>query len=99
MGLMLRLAPHGVGYRGCQVEGILNRVVMRKRRMSVRWLVCVLMLATASRSLPAQVAQNNPPRVFLVDARRLAQTKRGVLAGDKTFDAALKKLEADAKKA
>src|SRR5438270_5098087 len=62
-------------------------------------LVAAVFMAAASQSLPAQVAQNNPPRVFLVDARRLAGARRNVLAGDRAFDAALKKLEADAKKA
>src|SRR5438105_4552017 len=55
--------------------------------------------AAAGRSAPAQTSQAGPPRVFLVDARRLAEARRSVLAGDKTFDAALSKLEGDARKA
>jgi hypothetical protein len=47
-------------------------------------------------------AQRNappPPTVFLMDAQRLQEVKRSVVTGDKTYDAAVAKIEADAKKA
>lgn len=62
-------------------------------------LVVAVFIVAAHPCVPAQTGAGALPRVFLVDARRLAAAKRGVLAGDKEFDAALKKLEADAKKA
>ena len=39
------------------------------------------------------------PRVFLLDAQRLSETRRSILSGNKSFDTALQKLEADARKA
>jgi Alginate lyase len=39
------------------------------------------------------------PRVFIVDGRKLAETKRRIQAGDKSFTAALAKLETDARRA
>ena len=36
------------------------------------------------------------PRVFLLDAKQLRETKIGILAGDKSFVAAINKLESDA---
>lgn len=39
------------------------------------------------------------PRVFLSDPRGLAETRRKIRAGDKTFDAPLRRLEEDARKA
>jgi hypothetical protein len=71
---------------------------MKKYRMPTGLVAAVLIVA-ASQSVPAQTAQGSPPRVFLVDARRLAETRRSVQAGDRTFDAALRKLEIDAGKA
>jgi len=62
-------------------------------------LVAAILIVAASQNVPARIIQSSPPRVFSVDARRLAETKRAILAGDKTFDAALRKLEADARKA
>ena len=39
------------------------------------------------------------PRVFLINARKLAETKQRIHDGDKTFNASLQKLEDDARKA
>jgi hypothetical protein len=39
------------------------------------------------------------PRVFLINGQNLAETKQRIQSGDKTLDAALAKLEADARKA
>ena len=63
------------------------------------WSALVLLWAMAGQGVPAQTSQSGPPRVFLLDARRLAEARRSVRAGDKSFDAALGKLEADAHKA
>ncbi len=45
------------------------------------------------------VAQQKAPRVFLLNSQKLAETKQRIQSGDKSFDAALAKLEADARKA
>ena len=39
------------------------------------------------------------PRVFLIDGRKLAETKRRIQSGDQAFAAALAKLETDARRA
>jgi hypothetical protein len=39
------------------------------------------------------------PRVFIIDGRELAETKRRIKSGDQTFAAALAKLESDARRA
>lgn len=57
-----------------------------------------LLILFASPAL-AQKPEDQPPRVFLVDARRLAETRRSIRAGGKDFDAALVKLEGEARKA
>jgi hypothetical protein len=41
----------------------------------------------------------NQPRVFLLNARKLAETKQRIHDGDRTLDAALRKLESDARTA
>jgi hypothetical protein len=43
--------------------------------------------------------QQKSLRVFLLNPQKLAETKQRIRSGDKTFDAALAKLEADARKA
>jgi hypothetical protein len=70
-----------------------------KKYLTLTGLVTAAFIVAASQSAAGQTAAGGPPRVFLVDARRLAETRRSVLAGDRAFDAALRKLEADAKKA
>ena len=47
----------------------------------------------------AQVTRTTAPRVFLIDGRRLAETKRRIQLGDQTFAAALARLESDARRA
>ena len=47
----------------------------------------------------AQKNTSAPPTVFLMDAQRLQEVKQSVVAGDKRYDAAVAKIEADAKKA
>jgi hypothetical protein len=54
----------------------------------------ILLLTTSARA-----QQPKAPRVFLLNGPKLAETKQRIQSGDKTFDAALAKLEADARKA
>ena len=70
---------------------------MKKHRVT-RSCVAVLLLAT-TQSAAAQTPRADAPRVFLVDGRKLSEARRNVLSGDKTFDAALRKLESDARRA
>jgi hypothetical protein len=44
-------------------------------------------------------AQTSPPQTFILDAQKLASTKTRIQSGDKSFAAALAKLESDARKA
>ncbi len=50
-------------------------------------------------SSPLLAQQQKAPRVFLLNAQELAKTRRRIQSGDKTFGAALAKLEAEARKA
>jgi hypothetical protein len=72
--------------------------MMKQKKMMMRSLAVAVLLAGSQTAL-AQAARQSLPRVFLVDARRLAETKRRVESGDKTLDASLRKLEADARRA
>jgi hypothetical protein len=47
----------------------------------------------------AQEMKTAAPRVFIIDGRKLAETKRRIQSGDQTFAAALAKLETDARRA
>jgi hypothetical protein len=47
----------------------------------------------------AQGTKTALPRVFIIDGRELAETKRRIKSGDQTFAAALAKLESDARRA
>jgi hypothetical protein len=58
-------------------------------------LVWTLVLACASWAS----AKPDAPRVFLVDARALAKTRQQIRSGDRRFDAPLRRLEEDARKA
>ncbi|HJQ31956.1 MAG TPA: alginate lyase family protein [Pyrinomonadaceae bacterium] len=64
--------------------------------------VCALALACAPH-VPAQrlarASAPEPPRVFLADARALAETRRRILSGDKSFGSPLRRLEEDAREA
>src|SRR5215471_19027754 len=46
-----------------------------------------------------QEQKRDLPRVFLLNAQNLAENRKRIEAGDKTFDAALARLESDARKA
>ena len=78
--------------------------LIKKYRITLSLCALVFACVAASQHGAAQTKQTAQtaaaaPRVFLLDARRLAETKRRVLSGDKTFAAALGKLESDARKA
>ena len=49
--------------------------------------------------ISGQATKTDLPRVFLADARRLQEVKHAFQAKDKTYDAALAKIDADARKA
>ena len=63
---------------------------------SFRWTSIVILMLLSS---PLLAQQQKAPRVFLWNAQKLAETKQRLHSGDKTFAAALAKLEADARKA
>jgi hypothetical protein len=65
----------------------------------IRWFAALSILVAGSLSLLAQKREHNPPRVFLIEAQKLAETRQRIQSGEKTFDAALAKLEGDAQKA
>ena len=63
---------------------------------------CIGVLAIAAASIlpvSAQVTKTEQPRVFIVDARRLQEIKQAIQIKDKTYDPAISKIEADARKA
>src|SRR5216110_717733 len=75
--------------------GTLTSNANRQRQKEIhpiRW-AAILMLLLPPYQLFAQQPQPNPPRVFLINAQKLAETKRRIQSGDKTFAAALAKLE------
>ena len=59
-------------------------------------LCCAVLLAAVS---AASAKAPDTPRVFLADPRGLAETRQRIRSGEKTFDAALRELEEDARKA
>ena len=67
------------------------------RRVGALCVSAIMFVSLLTTSARAQ--QQKLPRVFLIDARKLAETKQRIQSGDKTFDPALAKLEADARQA
>src|ERR1051326_1091292 len=71
-----------------------------KRLTSCYLLVALSLIGPITRqTIAAQAPSTSAPRIFLLDPQKLWETKRRILAGDKSFDAALSKLEAEAKTA
>jgi hypothetical protein len=70
---------------------------MRINRRLIRSSVIILLLVAGAG--PSAQTAADVPRVFLINARKLVETKQRVHEGDKTVDAALAKLESDARKA
>ncbi|MFL6335822.1 MAG: alginate lyase family protein [Pyrinomonadaceae bacterium] len=64
-------------------------------------LAAALLAVPAARDVSAIIPKErtDTPRVSLIDPRALAETRRRIRSGDKTFDAPLRKLEDDARKA
>ena len=62
-------------------------------------LTIALMASGAMGASAAQLRTAEAPRVFRLDGRRLAETKRRLAAGDQSLSAALSRLEADARAA
>jgi hypothetical protein len=62
-------------------------------------VLCVSAVMLCSFSLDTFAQSPKAPRVFLFNSQKLAETKQRIQSGDKSFDAALAKLEADARKA
>src|SRR5947209_2716645 len=73
--------------------------MMRRKQLLIVWCATVLISLASCSNLLAQTSQGSLPRVFLLDAQRLSETRRSILSGNKSFDAALQKLELDARKA
>src|SRR6266481_3993307 len=67
------------------------------RRVGALCVSAIMFVSLLTTSARAQ--QQKLPRVFLIDARKLAETKQRIQSGDKAFDPALAKLEADARQA
>lgn len=72
---------------------------MKFSRRLICLIGCISTLVAVCSSLAAPQTKSDPSRVFLLNSQKLADTKRRIQSGDKTFDAALTKLEADAQKA
>jgi hypothetical protein len=70
---------------------------MRRVRHTLTLCCAALLAAAAAHAAAAKTP--DAPRVFLTDPRGLAETRQRIRSGDKTFDAALRKLEEDARKA
>ena len=70
-----------------------------KSKRSINVIAFALFLVAACSTIISQPARPSAPRVFLINAQKLRETKERIKAGDKTFAAALTKLESDARKA
>ena len=71
---------------------------MKRNRLLNKTLALTVILVTGL-TLLAQNTKPNPPRVFILNAQKLAEAKKRIRSGDKSFEAALAKLESDARKA
>jgi hypothetical protein len=63
---------------------------------SIRWTALVVLMLLSS---PLNAQPQKAPRVFLLKGQKLTDTKHRIESGDKSFAAALAKLESDARKA
>src|SRR6266852_4317116 len=69
--------------------------LLRSFRRAFSWAALLISMLPA----PLFAQSQKSPRVFLLNPPKLAETKQRIQSGDKTFTAALAKLEADARKA
>lgn len=72
---------------------------MKRCQLIIGFCALAAFAVFAAQNLPAQNSKSDSPRVFLINAGQLQETKQRVKAGDKTFDASLAKIESDAKAA
>ena len=73
---------------------------MMRSRITLSFLcAAALLMVAAGRGARAAAGGVGAPRVFLFDGRELAETRQRIRSGDKSFDAPLRKLEEDARKA
>src|SRR6267142_2470598 len=63
---------------------------------SFRWTAIVVLMLLSS---PLFAQTQKAPRTFLLNPQKLTETKQRIQSGDKTFSAALAKLESDARQA
>ena len=70
-----------------------------KSKRSINVITFAFFLVAACSTIISQPARPSAPRVFLLNAQKLAETKVRIQSGDKSFDSALAKLESDARKA
>src|SRR5215218_1599310 len=70
---------------------------MRTRKLTLTLCCAALLAPTTARAVAAKTT--DVPRVFLTDPRALAETRQRIRSGDKSFDAPLRRLEEDARKA
>lgn len=78
----------------------LIRTVKRRERRAPVALVALLfwtLLSPAAETNTPPAAKSAAPRVFLLDAKHLAESRQKIVAGDKNFESALAALEKDAK--
>jgi hypothetical protein len=94
---LFRKRIHRGGAEGAKTTQRPDGYATSLRRLCLLCVFAVMLVAPLTP--PASAQQQKFPRVFLIDARKLAATKQRIQSGDKAFDAALAKLEADARKA
>lgn len=75
--------------------------VMKAKIVKGLFSSCIISAVFLGLCLPAEAQETKTasPRVFIIDGRRLAETKRRIESGDETLAAAMAKLEADARRA
>jgi hypothetical protein len=70
---------------------------MKKENLRPIFVTAILVCAVSV--IAAQKNATAAPNVFLIDAKNLAEVKRSLASGEKRYDAAVIKIEADARKA
>src|SRR5258708_19524258 len=70
-------------------------MIDRKRVRFPKWIVVIILFASVHFAQGPSIS----PRVFLLNAQKLAATKQRIQSGDKSFALPLAKLESDSGKA
>src|SRR6266403_1923094 len=94
---LFRKRIHRGGAKGAKTTQRPDGHATSLRRLCVLCVSAVMLVSLLTPPVSAQ--QQKLPRVFLIDGRKLAETKQRIQSGDKTFDPALARLEADARQA